>query len=305
MRNVTFKNLNGQGVTTAATLYFPEGFDESSKYSAVVVSHPGGGVKEQTAGLYAKKLAEAGLVTIAFDRSYQGASTGQPRQLENPYISTEDVSAVIDYLTTLPYVDANRIGAMGICAGAGYSANAAINDRRIKALGMVSAVNIGQMFRNGWENTVKDADAVGYLDVGSNARTSDIASGEFATIPLAPLREEDAPNAELREAWEYYHTPRAEHPNAPGFALTRNLNQIITYDAYNKAEAFLTQPILAVAGSVAGSKWMSDDLLARAASKDKALHVVEGANHMSLYDAPNYVDEAVSVLAPFFQSRLK
>ena len=123
--------------------------------------------------------------------------------------------------------------------------------------------------------------------------------------PLAPLREEDAPNAELREAWEYYHTPRAEHPNAPGFALTRNLNQIITYDAYNKAEAFLTQPILAVAGSVAGSKWMSDDLLARAASKDKALHVVEGANHMSLYDVPNYVDEAVSVLAPFFQSRLK
>lgn len=305
MRNVTFKNLNGQGVTTAATLYFPEGFDESSKYSAVVVSHPGGGVKEQTAGLYAKKLAEAGLVTIAFDRSYQGASTGQPRQLENPYISTEDVSAVIDYLTTLPYVDANRIGAMGICAGAGYSANAAINDRRIKALGMVSAVNIGQMFRNGWENTVKDADAVGYLDFGSNARTSDIASGEFATIPLAPLREEDAPNAELREAWEYYHTPRAEHPNAPGFALTRNLNQIITYDAYNKAEAFLTQPILAVAGSVAGSKWMSDDLLARAASKDKALHVVEGANHMSMYDVPNYVDEAVSVLAPFFQSRLK
>ncbi|HAL23727.1 MAG TPA: hypothetical protein DCP40_13545 [Stenotrophomonas sp.] len=305
MRNVTFKNLNGQGVTTAATLYFPEGFDEATKYPAVVVSHPGGGVKEQTAGLYAKKLAAAGLVTIAFDRSYQGASTGEPRQLENPYVSTEDVSAVIDYLTTLPYVDPDRIGAMGICAGAGYSANAAINDRRIKALGMVSAVNIGQMFRNGWENTVKDADAVGYLDFGSNARTTDIASGQFATIPLAPLREEDAPNAELREAWEYYHTPRAEHPNAPGFALTRNLNQIITYDAYNKAEAFLTQPILSVAGSVAGSKWMSDDLLARAASKDKSLHVVEGANHMSLYDVPNFVDEAVSVLAPFFQSRLK
>ncbi|KRG72489.1 hypothetical protein ABB27_00990 [Stenotrophomonas terrae] len=94
MRNVTFKNLNGQGVTMAATLYFPDGFDESRKYPAVVVSHPGGGVKEQTAGLYAKKLAETSLVTIAFDRSYQGASTGEPRQLENPYVSTEDVSAV-------------------------------------------------------------------------------------------------------------------------------------------------------------------------------------------------------------------
>lgn len=302
--NVSFKNLNGLGITMAATLYFPAGFDESKKYATVVVSHPGGGVKEQTAGLYASKLAENGLVAIAFDRSYQGASSGEPRQLENPHISTEDVSAVIDYLTTLPYVDPNRIGAMGICAGAGYSANAAINDRRIKALGMVSAVNIGQMFRNGWENKVKDAEAVGYLDFGSNARTSDAGKPELVTIPLAPLKKEDAPNAELAEAWEYYHTPRAEHPRAPGYALARNLNQIITYDAYHLAEAFLTQPILAVAGSVAGSKWMSDDLLARAASTDKTLHVVEGANHMSLYDVPQYVDEAVSVLAPFFRVRL-
>ncbi|MBL0532077.1 alpha/beta hydrolase [Aeromonas dhakensis] len=300
MSHVTFPNRNGQGITMAAIVHFPPHFDERKQYPAVVVSHPGGGVKEQTAGLYASKLAEQGLIAIAFDRSYQGESSGEPRQLENPHVSTEDVSAVVDYLTTLPYVDQNRIGAMGICAGAGYSANAAIQDRRIKALGMVSAVNIGQMFRNGWDNSVKDADAMGYLDFGSQARTADAAGSGYATIPLAPLREEDAPNEELREAWEYYHTPRCEHPNAPGFALTRNLNQIITYDAYHKAEAFLTQPILAVAGSVAGSKWMSDDLLARAASTDKTLHVVEGANHMSLYDVPRYVDEAVAQLVPFF-----
>ncbi len=304
MSNVTFKNLNGQGITMAAIINFPAGFDASKQYPAIVVSHPGGGVKEQTAGLYAGKLAEHGFIAIAYDASYQGASTGEPRQLENPYIRTEDVSAVIDYLTTLPYVDAARIGAMGICAGAGYSANAAINDRRIKALGMVSAVNIGQMFRNGWDNNVKDADAVGLLEFGSNARSGDAGNAELATLPLAPMREEDAPNAELREAWEYYHTPRCQHPNAPGFMTARSLTQIISYDAYNKAEAFLTQPILAVAGSVAGSKWMSDDLLARAASKDKQLHIVEGANHMSLYDVPQYVDEAVSVLAPFFQAKL-
>jgi len=304
MSNVTFKNLNGQGITMAAIINFPAGFDASKQYPAIVVSHPGGGVKEQTAGLYAGKLAEHGFIAIAYDASYQGASTGEPRQLENPYIRTEDVSAVIDYLTTLPYVDAARIGAMGICAGAGYSANAAINDRRIKALGMVSAVNIGQMFRNGWDNNVKDADAVGLLEFGSNARSGDAGNAELATLPLAPMREEDAPNAELREAWEYYHTPRCQHPNAPGFMTARSLTQIISYDAYNKAEAFLTQPILAVAGSVAGSKWMSDDLLTRAASKDKQLHIVEGANHMSLYDVPQYVDEAVSVLAPFFQAKL-
>ncbi|MGH8435562.1 MAG: alpha/beta hydrolase [Pseudomonas sp.] len=304
MQSLKFKNSNGQGITMAAVIHFPDGLDAGKKHPAVVVAHPGGGVKEQTAGLYAKKLAERGLVAIAFDASYQGESTGEPRQLENPYIRTEDVSAVIDYLTTLPYVDQSRIGAMGICAGAGYTANAAINDRRIKAVGTVSAVNIGQMFRNGWENTVKDAGATPLLELGSQARTSDASKAELATLPLAPMRKEDAPNRELEEAWEYYHTPRCEHPNAPGFMTARSLNQIITYDAYNKAEAFLTQPLQIVAGSVAGSKWMSDDLFARAASKDKHFHVVEGANHMSMYDVSKYVDEAVSVLAPFFQARL-
>ncbi|MEA1230226.1 alpha/beta hydrolase [Acinetobacter sp. IRS14] len=304
MNTVKFQNSNGQDITIAANIHYPSNFDETHKYVAIVVAHPGGGVKEQTAGLYASKLAEQGFIAIAFDASFQGESTGLPRQLENPYIRTEDISAVIDYLTTLSYVDENRIGAMGICAGGGYAANAAINDRRIKAVGTVSAVNIGSMFRNGWENTVKDADAIPYIQAGSDARTADANSGNVATIPLAPLKEEDAPNEELRQAWEYYHTPRAEHPNSPGVATARSLTQIITYDAYNKAEAFLTQPLIAIAGSVAGSKWMSEDLIQRAASQDKTLHIVEGSNHMELYDIPKYVNEASNVLADFFKMKL-
>lgn len=304
MGKITFTNRNNPAITMAAVINFPEGFDEKKSYPAIVVSHPGGGVKEQTAGTYARKLAEKGFVTIAFDRSYQGESGGEPRQLENPYISTEDVSAVIDHLTTLPYVDNDRIGAMGICAGAGYTANAAIQDRRIKAIGTVSAVNIGSMFRNGWENTVKSIDALPYIEAGSNARTTDAGGSDYATMPLAPLKEKDAPNEELRQAWEYYHTPRAECATAPGFATLRSLNQIIAYDAYHMADVYLTQPIQIVAGSTAGSKWMSDDLFDRAASTDKSFHVVEGANHMELYDGQKYVDEAVSVLAPFFQKKL-
>lgn len=289
----------------SAIINFPQSFDENNKYPAIVVSHPGGGVKEQTAGIYARKLAENGFVTIAYDASHQGESTGEPRQLENPYIRTEDVSAVIDYLTTLPYVDNERMGAFGICAGGGYSANAAINDHRIKAVGTVSAVNIGQMFRNGWNNDIKDADALPMLIAGGKARTADANSDEFQTIPLAPLKEEDAPNEELREAWEYYHTDRCEWPTAPGFATARNLTQIITYDAYHKAEAFLTQPLLMVVGSDAGSKWMSDDLIARAASANKNLYIVEGANHMSMYDGENHINEAISQLTPFFKENLK
>ena len=113
-QKVQFENKNGQGITLTAVINFPEEFDKNNKYPAIVVTHPGGGVKEQTAGLYAQKLAEAGFITIAYDASYQGESTGEPRQLENPYIRTEDISAVIDYLTTLPYVDEERIGAMGM-----------------------------------------------------------------------------------------------------------------------------------------------------------------------------------------------
>ncbi|KXB49336.1 alpha/beta hydrolase [Corynebacterium sp. MC-04] len=302
-KNINIKTLNGYGTTLSAVINFPPEFEASQTYPAIVVSHPGGGVKEQTAGLYAKKVAEYGFVTVVYDASFQGASSGEPRQLENPHIRTEDVSAVVDYLTTLDYVDNERIGAMGICAGAGYTANAAINDPRIKAVGTVSMVNIGQMFRNGWDGSVTDAEAAPILEQAAQARTTD-AAGKDNEFPLAPMNEDDAPNEELRQAWEYYHTPRCEHPNAPGWMTTRSLSQIITYDAFHKAEAYLTQPLLIVAGSEAGSKWMSDDLYERAASTDKSQHVVDGANHMDLYDGEKEVAEAVSKLGPFFSDRL-
>ena len=301
---ISFKNTNNFNITMAAVINFPADFDKTKSYPAIVISHPGGGVKEQTAGLYARKLADNGFITIAYDASYQGESTGEPRQLENPYIRTEDISAVIDYLTTLSYVDQERIGAMGVCAGGGYTANAAINDHRIKSVGTVSAVNIGAMFRNGWDGSVKDADAMPYLLGGAQARSADASNNELAIMPMAPLKEEDAPNEELRQAWEYYHTDRCQHPTAPGFATSRSLTQLVTYDAYNKAEAFLIQPLMAVAGSNAGSKWMSEDLVNRAASEKKNLHIVEGANHMELYDGKKFVGEAVDALVPFFKETL-
>ena len=304
MNKVSFPNTNGLNITMSGLINVPENFDSTKTYPAIVVSHPGGGVKEQTAGTYAKKLAEKGYIALAYDASYQGESGGEPRQLENPHVRTEDVSAAIDYLTTLDYVDNERIGAMGICAGAGYTANAAINDRRIKAVGTVSMVNIGQMFRNGWDNNVKDSEALPYLEAGSASRTSDASGNDTATMPMAPLKEEDAPNEELRQAWEYYHTDRAAYCTAPGFGTARSLTQLISYDAFFKAEAFLTQPLLTVVGSNAGSKWMSDDLMARAATSDKTMHVIEGANHMDLYDGEAEITNAMSALETFFNRTL-
>jgi fermentation-respiration switch protein FrsA (DUF1100 family) len=183
MKKVKFQSKNGQNITLSAVINFPDEFDESKTYPAVIVTHPGGGVKDQTAGLHARMLAEEEFVTIAFDASYQGESTGEPRQLEDPVIRTEDVSSVVDYLTTLPYVDDDRIGGVGICAGGAYTANAAINDHRIKAVGTVSAVNIGSMFCNGWNNNIKSADAIPVLESGSRARTAEAGGAAAVTIP--------------------------------------------------------------------------------------------------------------------------
>lgn len=304
MKKVTFTNTNTPAITLAGVIHYPAGFDETRSYPAIVVSHPGGGVKEQTAGTYSAKLAEQGFIAIAFDASFQGESTGTPRQLENPYTRAEDISAVIDYLTTLSYVDPERIAAMGICAGGGYSAHGAIQDRRIKALATVSAVNIGAMFRNGWDNSVGSIEAMPLIEMGSQARTSDANGAPISTLPLAPMKEEDAPNEELRQAWEYYHTPRAQCSTAPGYATARSLTQLVSYDAYAFADIYLTQPVQIVVGSVAGSKWMSDELYERAASTDKHIHIVEGANHTDLYDGEAEIAEAISVIAPFFKRTL-
>lgn len=245
MKSVRFKN---GPIEMAANLHFPAGFDEKKIYPAIVVTHPAGGVKEQTAGIYAGKLAVEGLVTIAFDASCQGESSGEPRQLENPYARIEDISAAIDFLTTLPYVDRDRIGAMGICAGGAYTVTAALGDRRIKAVGAVSATNYGAILRNGWEGRDDLGGAFAMLENASKARTAEANGAETGYYPIVPQKAEEAPNADLAEAVEYYRTPRAQCSTSPSIAPTRSLMQLVTFDAFHLVDLFLTQPIQIVAG---------------------------------------------------------
>ncbi|XEG74807.1 alpha/beta hydrolase [Pseudomonas sp. abacavir_1] len=301
MKSVKFDN---GPIGMAANLHLPAGFDERKTYPAIVVTHPAGGVKEQTSGLYAAKLAELGFVTLAFDASYQGESGGEPRQLENPYARVEDISAAIDYLTTLPYVDPGRIGAMGICAGGGYTVTAALGDRRIKAVGAVSAANYGAILRNGWEGRDDLGGAFAMLESAAKARTDEANGAAMGYYPIVPKTAEQAPNADLAEAVEYYRTPRAQCPTSPSIAPTRSLMQLVTFDAFHLVELFLTQPIQIVAGEQAGTRWISEDLFRRAASKDKHLHIVPGGTHIGMYDKPELVGEAMAKLGPFFKAHL-
>ncbi|EPV4639694.1 alpha/beta hydrolase, partial [Shigella sonnei] len=93
-----------------------------------------------------------GYLVLAYDASFQGESGGEPRWIEDPTQRVEDISRVIDYAVTLPYVNAERIGVLGVCGGGGYAINAALTEKRIKAVVSITGVNIGRLFREGFSN---------------------------------------------------------------------------------------------------------------------------------------------------------
>ncbi|MFF8028747.1 alpha/beta hydrolase [Streptomyces sp. NPDC007896] len=223
MQNVTFINA---GNTMAGNLYLPDGFSEGRSYLAIVSVHPGGGVKEQTAGLYAGKLAREGFVTLAFDASHQGESGGRPRHLENPASRVEDIRSAVDYLSTLGYVDAGRIGVLGICAGAGYAVNATMTDRRIKAVGTVSPIDIGAAYRLGWDGSEPVAAHLATLDAVAKQRAAEAQGADAAHVPYVPETVDETTVPDMAEAHDYYRTPRARHPRSDNRMLFTSVANI-------------------------------------------------------------------------------
>jgi len=174
------------GITIAANVYTPAGYTESKKYPVVVVAHPNGGIKEQTAGLYAQRLAEAGYITIAADAAYQGASGGEPRHTDKPEYRVEDIHGMADFITQYKGADANRLGVLGICGGGGYTIKAAQSDKRFKAVSTLSMFNSGEVRRNGFQNsqvnTIQER-----LKKASEARAQEIAGGEIIYAGVASI----------------------------------------------------------------------------------------------------------------------
>ncbi len=299
MKSIQFKNGT---LKMAGNLYFPEAFDAGRKYAAIVVVHPGGGVKEQTAGLYAQKLAEQGFVTLAFDASHQGASEGMPRFLDDPMKRVGDIYSAVDYLTTLAYVDPNRIGALGICAGSGTTVKAATTERRIRALATVSAVDVGAATRKGWDGKASEAAQIATLEAVAKQRSAEAAGAAPVYVPYVPNVGDKTAPRDLQEAADYYLTSRGQHPNAPNKMLLTSVSYLVSFTGFDRVDTLLTQPVLIVAGSEAGSLWHSQGLHAKAAGP-KELFIIDGATHMDLYDGKG-VDLAMTKLSPFFKSNL-
>ncbi len=300
MKKVNFKN---RSITMAGNIFQPSDFKEGIRYPAIIVVHPAGGVKEQTAGDYANRLAEAGFVTLAFDASYQGESGGEPRYLDLPMNRVGDILSAVDYLTTLDFVDAERIGILGICAGGGHSIKASSLDRRIKVVATASAANVGNASKYGWEGTSPKESIAGTLEFLTKQRTAEANGAELAYGTYIPNLGEDSPLRDMREGTDYYCTPRGQHPNAPNKMILTSLIDWIAYDAFDLVDPLLTQPLLICAGTEAESLWQSKQLFEKVPGDNKELFLIEGKSHMDLYDGDGR-EAVLAKITPFFQKKL-
>ena len=293
----------------AADIYFPPNFDKTKKYPAIISAHPIGSCKEQTSGnVYGEALAKEGFVVIAFDASFQGASGGEPRFIEDPVQRVEDFRHLTDYLVTLPYVDEDRIGVLGICGGGGYSINAAMTERRIKAVGTVTGANYGRLMREGFVNY----DPIGALEDMAKQRTAEARGAAVKVNDLLPPSPEEAKrrgitDRDLFEATEYYRTPRGQKPHGLNRSVPSHQAAAVGWDAFHLAEVLLTQPLCVVVGDKVGAFGAYRDgseIIGRAASKKKEFVVIEGWSHYDLYDKPEPVGQALAKLVPFYKENL-
>lgn len=302
-QDIRFRNRFG--IELAGHLYLPKGFDPAKKYAAIAVSGPFGAVKEQSSGLYAQELARRGFVTLAFDPSFTGESSGEPRFVASPDLNTEDFSAAVDCLSLLPYVDAERVGILGICGWGGFALNAAANDPRIKGTAAVTMYDMSRVSANGYFDSMN---ADGRYELRRQLcaqRLQDAKSGKYETAGGVPdVLPADAPQF-VRDYFAYYKTPRGYH------ARSLNSNQ-----GWNKTStlAFLNAPLLTysseirsacllIHGEKAHSRYFSEDAFKKLTGDNKELLIVPGASHVDLYD--NFEKIPFDKLEQFYTRYLK
>jgi fermentation-respiration switch protein FrsA (DUF1100 family) len=293
------------GTAIVANIFKPAGFQASRKYAAIVVTHPFGGVKEQTAGLYALHLAEQGFLTLAYDASYQGESGGEPRLMEVPGQRLDDISCAIDFLVRHPQVDGERIGSLGICAGGGYALCNAATEQRVKAVAAVSTFNLGEARREGM-GTISYEERMKRLRAAGEARSREARGEPVQLVPVVPDSAasftEQTP-ALYREGYDYYRTARAQHPNSPNRYMLSSLPLQMAFFPFEQLDTISPRPLLVVAGSKADTLFWSREVYEKA-KEPKELHVIEGATHIDMYDRPQFVTPAVGRLADFFGRHL-
>ena len=285
---VTFHNR--YGITLAADLYAPKG--ETGPFAAIAVCGPFGAVKEQSSGLYAQEMAIRGFLTIAFDPSFTGESGGEPRYVASPDINTEDFQAAVDYLSTRPDVDPERIGIIGICGWGGMALNAAAIDTRIKATAAMTMYDMTRVTAKGYFDAEDSEEARHAKRVAMNAqRTEDYKNGTYARAGgvVDPLPE-DAPDF-VRDYYAYYKTPRGYHERSlnsnDGWNVTSSLSFLNMHILQYSGE--IRSAVLVVHGERAHSCYFSRDAFAKLRGENKELMIIPGAVHTDLYDRKDII----------------
>ncbi|KMO82724.1 hypothetical protein BST22_25190 [Mycolicibacterium chubuense] len=293
---------NRLGITLVGDLYVPKSIDRSVTHPAIIVGHPYGGVKEQSSGLYAQQMAERGFVTLAFDASYGGESGGSPRNIASPEAFTEDFSAAVDYLGTHALVDRTRIGVIGVCGSGSFALSAAAVDPRIRALATVSMYDMGRAMRQGPADSVPEDQRRQTLAAAAEQRWAELDGAERRMVPGTPVELTDQSSAIDREFYDYYRTPRGEHPRSTTAFTFTSMAAMNSYYPFAQIEAISPRPLLFIAGENAHSRYFSEDAFARAA-EPKELVIVPGAGHVDLYDRAELIP--FDTLTRFFDQNLR
>jgi len=302
-QKVTFKNR--YGITLSGDLYLPKNSDKTL-LSAIAISGPFGAVKEQSSGLYANQMAERGFAALAFDPSYTGESSGEPRNVASPDINTEDFSAAVDFLGLQKNINREKIGIIGICGFGGFALNASAADKRIKAVATTSMYDMTRVMSKGYNDIVTAEQRAKTLEQLGQQRWKDAENGTYA--PSANNLPQKLTGSEpqfVKQYFDYYKTQRGFHARSINSNASWTATMPISFmnmPILSYIKEISPRPILIIAGENAHSRYFSEDAF-KAAAEPKELMIIPNAVHVDLYDRLDKIP--FEKLQSFFLDNLK
>ena len=302
VKKVSFKNR--YGITLVGDLYTPKN-KLDKKYPAIAVAGPFGAVKEQASGLYAQTMAERGFITLAFDPSYTGESSGEPRNVASPDINTEDFSAAVDFLSNQPDVNPDKIGIIGICGFGGFGLNAAAMDTRIKATVASTMYDMTRVSANGYFDSMDEKARYELKESLNKQRTEDFKNGNYAPAPGLPEKLTGEEPHFVKDYYDYYKTQRGFHKRS--INSNGNWNMTSSLSLINmpilKYSDEIKSAVLVMHGDKAHSKYFSEDAFKNLKGDNKELLIIPDASHVDLYDNMDKIP--FDKLTEFFNTYLK
>ena len=290
-------NFESNNQNLVGNLYLPDDYQEGDKLPGVVVTGAWTTVKEQMPATYAEELADRGYAVMAFDFRNWGESGGNERQLENPINKTQDIIAAANYLTTRPEVDSKRIAGLGICASAGYMADAALASEDIKAIALVAPWLHNQEIVNevyGGEESVQSL-----IDTSQKAQAKYETTGELSLVPAASMTDE---NAVMYQAPYYTEADRGAIPKYINEFNLASWSGWLTYDAISTADR-LDKPVMIVHSEAAAIPQGAQEFYSRLSGEKEELWL-DDVTQFDFYDSPEAVTTASDAVAKYFEQIL-